>query len=301
MFANSTLLNPYKRAVTSTLIALLTACTSVPMDRNVARAGGFFEQDENTDPRIRRFDRPAEATIGTLRIAGNNVYLNDRRVEAETKIKNDSHLRTGSGSQARIDFESGSRARCAIGIMGLRIGRSYSDTAECRHQLDMPQGDGHTDMSTVYHVAVDSELSEITVIRGRMEAWLKSDPARRVSVRSAEEIILTPSEIIGPRPVTGADIKRRTDWRNKLKFYEKTPNFKLLGAIGAVVGAAVGAAILMDDDDDDDKQLPPRGTTPPQSTTPSSTDGTVLRSRIPLTPRVLQPAPTPSSSPSPIR
>jgi hypothetical protein len=223
-------------------IALVSACTTMPVHQNAVRVTGFWEQDENTDPRFVRFDRPSGVVIGTLRVAGNNVYLNDRKVTATLLIENNSHLRTGPRSGARVEFDLENRGFCDIGILNLYTGRGYGNTAQCRHQMGMPQGNGLTNPGTIYHVAMNEWQTEITVIRGQLEAWLNRDPLRRVVVTRAQEVLLTPDEIIGPRVVSQAEVERRTGWRSKFTFDEPAPvdNSRIESGIKSVIKTGIG-------------------------------------------------------------
>ncbi len=123
----------------SLLAALSSACEPLPPRPDPAvRDGGLVELDENTEPRFVYSDRTG--SIGILRVAGNNVFVNGDRVTRSMDLPNNALVSTGLGSGARIDFLGGPGGQCRIGIEEFRTGRLYAETQRCLQQVGTPEG-----------------------------------------------------------------------------------------------------------------------------------------------------------------
>ncbi|MCP5243098.1 hypothetical protein [Nitrosomonas sp.] len=224
------------------LAVLLSACSTVPVEnRNVSSAGGFWEQDENTDPRFHHRAMEADQEIGLLYASGNEVLVNGARVESTLDIKNNAFVSTGPKSSVRIEFMDG-EGICAIQIEEFSVGNGYGDTANCEYSIITTHASART-RDTIYHINVSDQGTEITVLRGLLQSSLLADPTQSVIVNSGEEIILTADSIIGPRPVSFEEIERRIRWRDNYDFYKSEVSWvKVL--VGAGVAAGIVAAIL---------------------------------------------------------
>jgi hypothetical protein len=205
-------------------VALLSACTAAPMRlAEFAPQGGYVLHDENTTPRFWHRGRPADV-IATLYTDGNNIFLDDRRVTINTPIRNGAHVRTGPDSGALVAFEPANRGRCHIEVRDIFVGRLLGGTGECLYTLDTPQGGARAETrSTEYHVDVHQGRTELTILSGRMQVLLRSAPGRPVTVNAFQEVLLSADGIIGPRPVSAEEIKRRTQWQHKFSFRQKAP------------------------------------------------------------------------------
>ncbi|SEQ96727.1 hypothetical protein SAMN05421690_1004106 [Nitrosomonas sp. Nm51] len=224
------------------LAVLLGACTTVPVaNRNVASAGGFWEQDENTDPRFHHMAKEAEKEIGILYASGSSVLVNGTAMVEDTMdIENNSFVSTGPKSSARIEFKDD--GFCSIQVEDFSVGNGYGDTANCEYSIVTTHATANT-QDTIYHINVSGQRTEITVLRGLLKASLLADPAQSAIVNSGEEIILTADSIIGPRPVSFEEIERRIRWRDNYTFHtSKVSWVKVL--VGAGVAAGIVAAIL---------------------------------------------------------
>lgn len=220
----------------------LSACSTVPVgNRNVSNAGGFWEQDENTDPRFHHIAKKADEDIGTLYASGNKVLVNGIPIEETTDIKNNSFVSTGPKSSARIEFKDDS-VSCSIQIQDFSMGNGYGDTANCEYNIVTTHASAST-RNTIYHISVSDQQTEITVLRGLVKLSLFADPAQSAIVNSGEEIVLTMDSIIGPKPVSYEEIERRIRWRDGYTFYKSEVSWvKVL--VGAGVAAGIVAAIL---------------------------------------------------------
>ncbi|MCP8688865.1 hypothetical protein [Marinobacterium sedimentorum] len=205
-------------------VVLLSACTAAPMRlAEFAPQGGYVLHDENTTPRFWHRGRPADV-IATLYTDGNNIFLDDRRVTINTPIRNGAHVRTGPDSGALVAFEPANRGRCHIEVRDISVGRLLGGTGECLYTLDTPQGGARAETrSTEYHVDVHQGRTELTILSGRMQVLLRSAPGRPVTVNAFQEVLLSADGIIGPRPVSAEEIKRRTQWQHKFSFRQKAP------------------------------------------------------------------------------
>lgn len=220
------------------LTVLSSACSTVPVEnRNASSAGGFWEQDENTDPRFYHMAMEADEKIGILYASGNKVLVNGTPIEDTLDIKNNTFVGTGPKSSARIEFKDGSGA-CSIQIQGFSVGNGYGDTAHCEYGIITTHASART-RDTIYHINVSDQRTEITVLRGLIKLSLLTDPAQSAIVNSGEEIILTTDSIIGPRPVSFEEIERRIRWRDNYTFHKSEVSW---GTV--LVGAGVAAAIV---------------------------------------------------------
>lgn len=299
-------------------IFVLSGCTTTPIrDRNLSEAGGFWEQDENTDPRFNHGSITGKETIGVLYASGSNTMLNGSRVDSNSEIMNNALVTTGPASGARIDFKEGSNF-CLIKVEDFSIGKGYGDTANCQHYIATKHAAGETH-NTIYHIDVSQLRTEFTVLRGTVRLTLASDASKTVQVNSGEEAILTADSISGPHPVSLDEILRRIRWRENHQFSKSEIDWtKVL--IGAGVGAAAATAIILHKSGgkgpgsgpSSGPGTIPRGTT---STTPSTTTrpgatstetggtggGTLPFTRVPIRTKI-PPLVVPSSPPpTPLR
>lgn len=203
----------YGGVMVSIFAALVSACGPMPPGP-ASKDGGFVELDESTEPRFVSSLR--EGPIGTLRTVGNDVRVNNSPVRGPRPIYNNDFVTTGPRSGARIDFR-GSPTACSIGILDFRLGRLYGNTGGCSLRIETIHAGARTDQRRVrYHVGVYADgYTEITVIRGVMEAWPKYYPGQRVTVGSGHEVTVRPDAIEGPYEV---DTDARTSWRDKFPF-----------------------------------------------------------------------------------
>lgn len=201
---------------------LLSGCEEVRINGGPGPVtdAGFVELDENTEPRFVHYNR--EGPIATLRVSGNNVFVDGIRVRETRHLLNNARVTTGPESGARIDLLGGTPYRCRIGILDFRAGRLFGDTRTCPHQVETSQGTARADTTPAeYHAAIVDRGTEVTVIRGTMTAWLWRDPSRTVTIGSMEQAVLTPISIDGPWPVSRDYVFELTAWRRKFDFSEE--------------------------------------------------------------------------------
>lgn len=245
------------KAAATTLALLLSACVATPVRlSDTAEHGGFILHDENTTPVFWHRGRtgPGER-IATLYADGDNVYLDERRIRANTALMNGAHVRTGPDSGALVAFEAAARGRpCQVEIRDFAVGRVLGDSANCRHNLMMPLGSGSTSAgSTRYHIEVqDERFSRITLLRGQMLLWRHGDPGYRVNLNAYQEVLLTTEGLIGPRPVSREEVERRTGWQERYRF-RQSPDARA----GAAAAAIFGTLFLKWFSRDDDEEPPP--------------------------------------------
>lgn len=216
-------------SLASTLVLsflLLTGCEApgpVYSDKphpSARPGGGIVELDENTEPRFVR-SVPAD-TIGLLRTAGGNVFLNGVRVKGPITMPNNGFVRTGQSSGARIDFRTGTHG-CLIRALDFRSGRLYGESGRCAQQVETGPGAVHTNQrGTAYQVALFGQRAQVTVLHGTVDVWVWARPTDRRSVHAYQEAVLTPTSIQGPRDVLRSDARSRTDWRRKFNFFRSS-------------------------------------------------------------------------------
>lgn len=278
-------------------IFLLHACTTVPIPRNTSVAvGGFWEQDENTDPRFYNSAIAVNDKMGVLYAAGKNVMVNNVRANGLVKIGNNTHISTGSQSSARIEFKPTDTA-CLIQIQEFTVGRGYGDTANCQHHIETSHADAQTDHS-IYHFDVAQQQTQVTVLSGSVRLALQSNPGQFVDVNRGQEAIVASNSIIGPKPVPLDEIKRRVQWRDNYIFSSREVDWATVGkvAVGVIaVGTGVGLSTGFDDNNPPPSQPPDTPPTLPSQPSTSPPAGNVPRQNTTLYPRfgnVITPAPT---------
>lgn len=230
----------YFRLFVMASLLLLSACSTVPIqNRNVSTAGGYWELDENTDPRFYHSTKAGQQKIGTLYVAGSNVFVNDSQVQegSETGLINNAFVSTGPQSSARIEFED-DNGTCLIQIQDFSTGNSYGDTANCEHMIETTHAESQT-RDSIYHINVSRQQTELTVLDGLIRIALRTDPSQFVIVKRGEEAILTANSIIGPRPISPEEIIRRIQWRDRYEFYTSKVSWGK-----ALLGGAAAAAIV---------------------------------------------------------
>lgn len=225
-------------------IFLLSGCMTVPIqDRNFSEAGGFWEQDENTDPRFNHGSITGKEMIGILYASGSNTMMNGSRVEASSEISNNAFVSTGPQSGARIEFKSDNNA-CLISIQDFSTGNGYGDTSNCQHNIVTKHAGSET-QNSIYHINVSYQKTEFTVLRGSAKLSLLSNVNQIITVNGGEEAIVTADAISGPHPVAPDEIERRIRWRGNYHFSRSKVDWtKVLIGVGTV-GAAAAAAILL--------------------------------------------------------
>lgn len=223
---------------------MLSGCATTPIqDRNFSEAGGFWEQDENTDPRFSHGSIAGNEIIGVLYASGKNTMLNRSRIETYSEIRNNGYVTTGPDSGARIEFK-GSNDICLIKVEDFSDGKGYGNTSNCQHYIITKHAAGETH-NTIYHINVSPQHTEFTVLQGTARLALISDTSKSIAVNSGEEAILTIDTISGPNPVSQDEINRRIRWRDNHQFSKSTVDWtKVLLGVGAV-GAAAAAAIIL--------------------------------------------------------
>jgi hypothetical protein len=198
--------------VAGSLLAALSACQNFEQKQGPGADGGFVELDENTDPRFIHYDRTG--SIGRLRVAGTNVYLNGALVDRDQRLPNDAWVRTGPASGVRAELAPGTGSRCQIAVQQFHQGRLYGESATCLHEVGTDQGTARTERTlTTYHANAQNDRTTLTVIEGEMRAWPTGAPSRGVVVGPMQEVQLRPGAVLGPRPVTERQVSERTAWR----------------------------------------------------------------------------------------
>lgn len=255
---NSLLAALWRTSVHTAVIILLGACAANSVKlADVASQGGYVLHDENTTPRFWQRGIPSDqAAIATLYTDGANVFLDGTRLDRKAwRIRNGAHVRTGAASGALVVMEPASRGYdCRVEVREIMEGRILGGNGECLHILETPQGEGISRApSTEYHVGIIGEMTELTIVQGRMMVRLRSDPARAVLVNRFEEVLLTAGGIIGPRPVPPEEVERRISWSNRFSFQPSSDSQE--GAAAAAFGLFLKSLLNQDSGAND---RPPR-------------------------------------------
>lgn len=255
------LMRPIRNSFMLALPVLLSACATQVIDRDAAENGGFWEQDENTDPRFRHAQVQG-AVIGGLHVDGPNVFLNGERVTRSAQVPDRATLVTGANSGARIDFVGGGGG-CAVVISEFRVGTGFGSTGNCRHRMQTDSNVWETGGgATEYNVRTGGGGSRMTVFKGVMYGWPGGgSPEQRVAVRAGWEVEVARESMGRPYRLPPGELESRQRWRQNFRFVDRTVNWAALAGIAVVGGIAVIAGSRDRDDDDRPQLAPATGTT----------------------------------------
>ncbi len=202
------------------IISSLSGCPSVSQQvagfQENLGPSGVVEMDQNTDP---RFFLPQErGRIGRLKIAGDEVFLNDVPVNRDVDINNGDHVATGDASWAVIEFSRVWSQACRIETRNLLRGRIYGIVRKCGHFVTAYQSAMETMQGTEsYHVQIVSENEIVfTAIQGPIKVWLQFDPSYFQEVPSYHQVTVSDGQISPPENVKG-EIGRITGWRDNFR------------------------------------------------------------------------------------
>ncbi|MEY6433746.1 hypothetical protein ABC977_15180 [Thioalkalicoccus limnaeus] len=210
--------SPHTRAGWSlallSMAALLANCNTMPT--MPGPDGGIADGDENTDPRFVRTDK--RGTIGQLRIVGQNVFVDDRRLERGQRLANNASVRTGPRSWVRVEFDPAIETGCRTLVQGFRQGNLYGESKACPHEVTGEPGTVRAErVPTRYHLGAQGRSLVITVIEGTAVVWASGDPSRPVRVGPMQEARIEPGAVAGPTGVTRRQVQERTAWRTSLE------------------------------------------------------------------------------------
>lgn len=200
-------------------VILLVGCPPFPPPNGgpIGPPSGVVELDQNTDPRF--FLTHRQGTIGRLKIAGNAVRLNGRRVERDINVPNGAHVSTGPASAAIIDFFPAGGLDCGLEIRDFRHGRLYGQAERCGHTVTTDQGAMETRGGQAsYHVEARGDgVTVFTAISGEAAVWRHNDPSAVVVVPSYHQVTLSYGWISPPRRVSRGEVASITRWRENFR------------------------------------------------------------------------------------
>lgn len=206
-------------AFTLMVLALLVGCSPISL-QNGGRGGppsGVVEMDQNTDPRF--FLRHRRGAVGRLKVAGNEVQLNGRRVVRDVNIQNGAHVSTGKASAAVIDFFPSRAEDCGLEVRDFRHGQIFGLAERCGHLVMTEQGAMETrGWNTTYHVEARGDRETVfTAIEGEASVWRHADPGYIVFVPSYHQVRLSRTRISPPRRVSRGEVASITRWRKNFR------------------------------------------------------------------------------------
>jgi hypothetical protein len=216
-------------AFTLMMLALLAGCPSIspPNGRPDGPPSGVVEMDQNTDPRFNL--RHRRGRIGWLKIAGNEVRLNGRRVVRDTYIQNGTHVTTGPASAAIIDFLPSTGVDCGLEIGDFRHGRIFGLAEQCGHLVVTEQGAMETrGWPATYHVEARGDRETVfTAIGGEAAVWRHAEPERVVFVPSYHQVRLSRTRISPPRRVSPGEVASITRWRENFQRWREESQIRV--------------------------------------------------------------------------
>lgn len=165
--------------------------------------------------------------IGTLLVAGPNVFLNGRRARSGLPVFHGDRVSTGAASSARINFNGGGfveldentdpfwqwlqeAGRCVIEFV-IRFGQVYGESDACA--LSMVSDTSSALIDTVFHVRVTANRVHFAVLAGRVRIL---SPQRRI-VHSRQQALIRGGRV-GVRSLSPAQFRRLTRWRRRYDF-----------------------------------------------------------------------------------
>jgi hypothetical protein len=202
-----------------TALSLIVGCIPIsPQDGG--RGGppsGVVEMDQNTDPRF--FLRHGRGAVGRLKVVGNEVRLNGRRIVRDVNIQNGAHVSTGPASAAVIDFFPSRAEDCGLEVRDFRHGRIFGLAKQCGHLVVTEQGAMETrGEKATYHVeALGDRETVFTAIEGEASVWRHADPGYVVFVPSYHQVRLSRTRISPPRRVSRDEIESIIHWRENFR------------------------------------------------------------------------------------
>lgn len=195
-------------------LALLAGCPPNPTP-NDGRTGpvGVVEMDQNTDPRF--ILRNQQGGIGRLKIAGNDVRLDGKRMLRDTPIQNGAHVATGSNSAAIVQFSVPPGSDCGLEIRDFMHGRLYGQAEKCNHMVATNAGVMETRLgASSYHVeTMNNGVTIFTAIKGQALVWRHANPSSVVPVPGYHQVVLSRDGISPVRMVTPEEVVAITGWR----------------------------------------------------------------------------------------
>ena len=203
------------------LMALLLIIGCLPTSpQNSGRGGppsGVVEMDQNTDPRF--FLRYQPGAVGRLKVAGNEIRLNGRRIVRDVNIQNGAHVSTGPASAAVIDFFPSREEDCGLEVRDFRHGRIFGLTEQCGHLVMTDQGVMETrGRKATYHVEARGDRETVfTAIEGEASVWRHADPGDVVFVPSYHQVRLSRNWISPPRRVSRNEAESIIHWRKNFR------------------------------------------------------------------------------------
>ena len=208
----------------------------------------------NTDPRFSI--QQQDGTIGVIKPAGENVFLNGSNIQTKTRLANFDHVSTGNDSAALLEFYK-KAAHCDIFITDYEYGRVYGETKRCNHELETLHTISHASRgNSEYHAEVKANVSIISVISGSMIVRPVGNVSDVIQVNAGDEAVISRNRIEQIRDINDM---QRLKQHEKFKFNTGKVKGKGIGTAGkAVLG--IGAILLgreiykrsKDNDDDDD-------------------------------------------------
>ena len=222
---------------------LLGGCKTVPIqDRHLAEQGGLWELDEHTASRFHHRTIANDEIIGLMYASGKSVLLNGAQLKNSSKIKNNSFVRTGPQSNARLEFKA-SDFSCLIHVNELNLGNAYVDTADCQHNIETLHAMIQA-KNAILHVTVSQHQTEVIVISGMIKVMLRENSAQAIDVKEEQEIVVTHDTVNHPHTIAPDDIWQRIHWRTGFELYKTVIDWEKI-ITGVMIVVVLAAAILL--------------------------------------------------------
>lgn len=174
---------------------------------------------------------PGQQTIGTLRIIGPNVRVNEVPAIDGQTITSGDYLTTGAASSAYLYFLSGGfiqldentdpgfklvweKTQCIFNILkhGSGLGQVYGKTTsdDCPSFYETPFGKFFRN-HTQFNVLVNKQQTVMTVLEGKMELV----SPQQISLEQGQQMIVTKSGVQSVRNLSAQELREVTRWRDR--------------------------------------------------------------------------------------
>lgn len=172
---------------------------------------------------------PGQKTIGTLRIIGPNVRVNEAPAIDGQTITSGDRLTTGAASSAYLYFLSGGfiqldentdpgfklvweKTQCIFLILNHRTGQAYQQTTsdDCPSLYETPFGKWFRN-HTQFNVLVNQQQTVMTVLEGKMELV----SPQQMNLELGQQMIVTKSGVQSVRKLSEQELRDMTRWRDR--------------------------------------------------------------------------------------
>ena len=184
-------------------------------------------------PWLKTSPEPVQQDIATLEITGPDVTVNRTPASSGMRIKNQDYIATGPGSRARLSFFSGGylqleentdpgfwqrqvgTGKCIIQY-ALERGTVSGETGDCDAVIAGVWGN-EIRIGSKYIVTAGPASTILAILKG--QATIRGGPGGpAVTVREAEQVVVSQGAISAPRRLSQSELRRLNDYLESYRF-----------------------------------------------------------------------------------